>query len=175
MVHYWISPSPNFGIYHSHFRFQVEFLLQCRISICIKEKNPGISRNICYYMDKIPGSWALNHPEIKKSRHWNFQKISVIKNWTNPGILASLLKSKSHFDSFTRKPSYSSFFSAWCTDFKSIIFEKIHPASSEEANFWISSSFCKLSFRIFVVLGFEVIWPRRPQTSEKSEKLQGVS
>ena len=30
-----------------------------------------------------------------------------------------------------RKLSYSSFFSAWCTDFKNIIFEKIHSASSE--------------------------------------------
>ena len=30
-----------------------------------------------------------------------------------------------------RKLSYSSFFSAWCTDFKNIIFEKIHSASFE--------------------------------------------
>ena len=33
--------------------------------------------------------------------------------------------------SLTRKLSYSSFFSAWCTDFRNIIFEKIHSASSE--------------------------------------------
>ncbi len=33
--------------------------------------------------------------------------------------------------SLTRKPSYSSFFSAWCTDFKNVIFEKIHWAHSE--------------------------------------------
>ena len=33
--------------------------------------------------------------------------------------------------SLNRKPSYSSFFSAWSTDFKNVIFEKIHWASSE--------------------------------------------
>jgi hypothetical protein len=32
-----------------------------------------------------------------------------------------------------------------------------------EAKFWISSSFNKFSFRIFVVLGFEVVWPRWPR------------
>ena len=31
----------------------------------------------------------------------------------------------------TRKPSYSSFFSAWSPDFKNVIFEKIHWAHSE--------------------------------------------
>ena len=31
----------------------------------------------------------------------------------------------------TSKPSYSSFFSAWCTDFKILIFEKIHWAPSK--------------------------------------------
>jgi hypothetical protein len=31
----------------------------------------------------------------------------------------------------TRKPRYSSFFSAWCTDFKNVNFEKIHWAPSE--------------------------------------------
>ena len=31
----------------------------------------------------------------------------------------------------TRKPSYSSFFSTWCTDFKNVIFEKNHWALSE--------------------------------------------
>ena len=38
-----------------------------------------------------------------------------------------------------------------------------------EAKFWISSSFCKFSFRIFVVLDFEVVWPRRPQRPRRSE------
>ena len=33
--------------------------------------------------------------------------------------------------SFTREPSYSSFFSAWSTDFKNLFFEKIHWALSE--------------------------------------------
>jgi hypothetical protein len=37
----------------------------------------------------------------------------------------------SPFKSLTRKPSYSSFFSAWCTDFKNVIFEKTHWAHSE--------------------------------------------
>ena len=54
-------------------------------------------------------------------------------------------------------------------DYKNVIFEKIHLAHSEvvevvevifevaEAKFWISSSFYKFSFRIFIILGFEVI------------------
>ena len=47
-------------------------------------------------MDKIPGflipgSWALNYPGIKKSRDWNFQKIPGVKDWKDPGILASLV------------------------------------------------------------------------------------
>ena len=33
--------------------------------------------------------------------------------------------------SLNRKPSNSSFFSAWCTDFKNVIFEKIHSVFSE--------------------------------------------
>ena len=78
------------------------------------------------------------------------------------------------YKSLTRKPSYSSFFSAWSTDFKNDIFGKIHWAHSEvvevkrsfsrsaEAEFWISSSFYKFSFRIFGILDFEVVWPRRP-------------
>ena len=36
-----------------------------------------------------------------------------------------------------------------------------------EAKFWISSSFNKFLFRIFVVLDFEVVWPRRPQRPQK--------
>ena len=36
-----------------------------------------------------------------------------------------------------------------------------------EAKIWISSSFNKFSFRIFVVLDFEVVWPRRPQRPRK--------
>ena len=35
--------------------------------------------------------------------------------------------------SLTKKPSYSSFFSTWCTVFKNVIFEKIHNAPSEVA------------------------------------------
>ena len=35
------------------------------------------------------------------------------------------------FTSLARESSYSSFFSAWCTDFKNVIFEKIHSATSE--------------------------------------------
>jgi hypothetical protein len=36
-----------------------------------------------------------------------------------------------NFKSLTRKPSYSSFFSAWYNDFKNVIFENIHWAPSE--------------------------------------------
>ena len=37
------------------------------------------------------------------------------------------------FKSLSTKSSYSSFFSPWCTDFKNVIFEKIHWAPSEVA------------------------------------------
>ena len=36
-----------------------------------------------------------------------------------------------------------------------------------EAKFWISSSFNKFSFRIFIVLGFKVVWPQWPQRPQK--------
>ena len=36
---------------------------------------------------KIPGSWALNYPGIKKSRDLDLQKIPGVKDWTNPGIV----------------------------------------------------------------------------------------
>ena len=36
-----------------------------------------------------------------------------------------------------------------------------------EAKFWISSSFNKFWFRIFVVLGFKVVWPQRPRRPQK--------
>ena len=36
-----------------------------------------------------------------------------------------------------------------------------------EAKFWISSSFDRFWFRIFVVLGFEVVWPQRPRRPQK--------
>ena len=36
-----------------------------------------------------------------------------------------------------------------------------------EAKFWISSSFNKFWFRIFVILDFEVVWPRQPQRPQK--------
>ena len=32
-----------------------------------------------------------------------------------------------------------------------------------EAKFWISSIFIEFSFRIFILFGFEVVWPWRPQ------------
>ena len=77
--------------------------------------------------------------------------------------------------SLNRKPSNSSFSSAWCTDFKNVIFEKksLSPFRGRwgqevifevtEAKFWISSSFNKFSFRIFIVLDCKVVWPRQPQ------------
>ena len=84
-----------------------------------------------------------------------------------------------HFKSLTRKPSYSSFFSVLCPDLKNVFFGKIHWAPSEilevaeaifevaEAKFWISSIFNGFSFRIFVILSFEVVWPQRPRRPQK--------
>ena len=36
-----------------------------------------------------------------------------------------------------------------------------------EAKFWISSNFNGFSFRIFVILSFEVFWPQRPRRPQK--------
>ena len=83
--------------------------------------------------------------------------------------------------SLTRKLSYSSFFSAWCTDFKNIIFEKIHSASYEvvevkrsfsrslRPNFGFHLIFIGFHQIIFVILSFEVVWPRRPQWPRKPQ------
>ena len=62
--------------------------------------------------------------------------------------------------SLTRKPSYSSFFSAWCPDFKNVIFDKIHWALSRSLR--SRGHFYRFLFRIFVVLDFKVIWPQWP-------------
>jgi hypothetical protein len=72
----------------------------------------------------------------------------------------------------TRKPSYSSFFSVLCHDLKNVFFRKIHWAPSEilevaEAKFWISSIFNGFSFKIFVILSFEVVWPQQPWRPQK--------
>ena len=84
-----------------------------------------------------------------------------------------------NFKSLTRKPSYSSFFSVLCPDLKNVFFGKIHWAPSEilvvaeaifevaEAKFWISSIFNGFSFRIFVILSFEVVCPQRPRRPQK--------
>ena len=47
-----------------------------------------------------------------------------------------------------------------------LVHNRKHPGSTH-AKFWTSSSFYKFSFRIFVVLDFEVVWPRRPQRPRK--------
>ena len=39
-----------------------------------------------------------------------------------------------------------------------------------EAKFWISSIFNEFSFRIFIVLSFEVVWPRWPQCLQKGPR-----
>ena len=89
-----------------------------------------------------------------------------------------MLKS-GNFQSLTRKPSYSSFFSVLCPDLKNVFFGKIHWAPSEilevaeaifevaEAKIWISSIFNEFSFRIFTILSFEVVWPQRPRRPQK--------
>ena len=75
--------------------------------------------------------------------------------------------------------TYLIFFLLERTDFKNVIFGKIHWAPSEilevaeaifevaEAKFWISSIFNGFSFRIFVILSFEVVWPQRPRRPQK--------
>ena len=55
----------------------------------------------------------------------NFQNFKLLGGLEDRGLKTGICKS------LTRKPSYSSFFSAWSTDFKNVIFEKIHWASSE--------------------------------------------
>ena len=68
------------------------------------------------------------------------------------------------------KKSLSTFWVRWGQE---VIFEVA------EAKFWISSSFYKFSLIIFVVLGFEVVWPWRPQRPQKGlreffQKLKSV-
>ena len=109
---------------------------------------------------------------------WTFFQILLLQitvfNYTYSEVTKKQLKI-CNFKSLIRKPSYSSFFSSWCTDLKNVIFEKnsLSPFwgcwgqevifEVAEAKFWISSSFYKFSFRIFVILDFEVVWPRRPR------------
>ena len=79
--------------------------------------------------------------------------------------------------SLNRKPSNSSFSSAWCNDFKNVIFEKNQsPLQGRwglevifevaEAKFWISSNFHRFSLQNFRRFEFEVVWPQRPQKAE---------
>ena len=56
------------------------------------------------------------------------------------------------------KNSLSPFRGRWVQE---VIFEVA------EAKFWISSSFDRFWFRIFVVLGFEVVWPQQPRRPQK--------
>ena len=122
---------------------------------------------------------------IFKIRAWSWEKLAIARLSSQSLKITSfylllggleVAESKTGIcKSLTRKPSYSSFFSVWCPDVKNVIFENIHWAHSEvvevaevifevaEAKFWISSSFYKFSFRIFVILDFEVVWPRRPR------------
>ena len=75
------------------------------------------------------------------------------------------------FKSLNRKPSYSSFSSARRNDFKNTIFEKNHWPLSEvievkrsisrslRPNFGFHLVFIGFHLKIFIVLGFEVVWP----------------
>ena len=127
------------------------------------------------YIFKISASswekWAIAWLSSQTCKISNF--FLLLGGLEDRGLKTGICKS------LTRKPNYSSFFSAWSTDFKNVIFEKIQLAHSEvvevvevifevaEAKFWISSSFYKFSFRIFVILDFEVVWPRRPRRPQK--------
>ena len=67
--------------------------------------------------------WAIARFSSKTNKISNlcyFLAASEDKEWKNGSCKSQ-----------NRKLSYSSFFSAWCTDFKNIIFEKIHSASSK--------------------------------------------
>ena len=69
-------------------------------------------------------------------------------------------------NSLTRKPSYSSFFSARCTDFKNVTFEKIHWAPSEvlevkrsfskslKSNFGFHLVFTSFHLKFFILAHF---------------------
>ena len=101
------------------------------------------------------------------SAFWSTLKITRFQLCVNEAT-KKVLKS-GNFQSLTRNLSYSSFFSVLCPDLK------IHWASSEvlevtrsfsrsrRPNFLILSVFNEFSFRIFVVLSFEVVWPQQPQ------------
>ena len=85
------------------------------------------------------------NPPMKKNTVVEFtavaQKDSSLSRGKISGPSIQISLSITHKDVFSkpevkilnREPSYSSFFSAWCTDFKNVIFEKIHWAPSEVA------------------------------------------
>ena len=79
------------------------------------------------YIFKISGSswekWAIAWLSSQTCKISNFYLL--LGGLEDKGLKTGICKS------LTRKPSYSSFFSAWSTDFKNVIFEKIHWASSE--------------------------------------------
>ena len=87
------------------------------------------------------------------------------------------------FKSLTRKPSYSSFFLCLMDWFQKRNFWKksLSPfrvrkdqkviSKAAEAKVWISSNFYKFLFRNFVVLGFEVVWPRQPHQPQKGLRI----
>ena len=82
----------------------------------------------------------------------------------------------------TKKPNYSSFFLRVLPWFKKCIFWKNSlspfwdPWGQEaifedaEAKFWISSIFNGFSFRIFIILCFEDVWPQQPQRPRRPQK-----
>ena len=108
------------------------------------------------------------------SAFWSTLKITRFQLCVNEAT-KKVLKS-GNFQSLTRNLSYSSFFSVLCPDLK------IHWASSEvlevtrsfsrsrRPNFLILSVFNEFSFRIFVVLSFEVVWPRWPRRPQKGPR-----
>ena len=161
----------------------------------MKKKGFSISKNVYGF------AWPLWHPRVEVSTVQIFQKIHFLNqgkalrkmsyssafwsNFENYWFLTLSWWPRGHrvkignFQSLTRKPSYSSFFSVLCPDLKNVFFGKIHWAPSEilevaeaifevaEAKIWISSIFDEFSFRIFTVLSFEVVWPQRPRRPQK--------
>ena len=77
-----------------------------------------------------------------------------------------------NFKSLTRKPSYGSFFSAWNTDFKNVIFEKKNWAPSEVIE--VKRSFSRPNFVFHLVftsfyleLSAFCVWPQQPRRPQK--------
>ena len=102
--------------------------------------------------------------------HWLLRTsttfVSIFFFYSNIIIFLFYLKRQSGSQHWTRRVDFwiRILHSLWHSNPKSSYLKSILSRSVHVfIKFWISSSFYKFSFRIFIILDFEVFWPQRPQ------------